>query len=119
MVCARSGSYSVRIAACAKMSVLPRLAGCCGFPSTLVGRPWEAARRDRMAEKSIFCSRLSVTGRTARELRRPGDLVFLHQPVADPGIVRRALVRHVEDLVPRPHELLRVPVALEAPAHLE
>ena len=38
-VCERSGSYMLRIEACAKTSVPPRLAGWSSLPSILVGRP--------------------------------------------------------------------------------
>ena len=41
----RSGSYIVRTEAWANTSVEPRLAGCSGLPSTLVGRPiWLSTR---------------------------------------------------------------------------
>ena len=43
-VCDRSGSYIERTDAWANRSVAPRLAGCSGLPSTLVGRPmWLSA----------------------------------------------------------------------------
>src|SRR6185503_3206312 len=80
-------------------------------------RPSDPAKRDRMAEKSITSS-LPVTGGTARQLVRAGDLVLLHQPLAEAGIVRRPHVRHVEHLVFWPHVLRRIAMAIEAPPHL-
>src|SRR5689334_13433989 len=97
--------------------------------------------RERIAEKSmsqILSSRLSATGlastwesgagswqllsvarRTAGELPDVRDLVFLHEPLAEPGIIGGALPCHVEDLVLRPDVLLHVAVAIETPPHLQ
>src|SRR3954464_12953802 len=58
---------------------------------------------------------LSMTRRTAGELRRVRDLVFLHQPCAEARIVGRRFPRHVIDLLARPYVLLGMSVAIQAP----
>src|SRR5207245_7556521 len=59
------------------------------------------------------------TCRATGDLTRIRDLVFLHEPLADPEVVRGTLVRHVEDLIFRPHVLRWIAMALQAPAHLK
>ena len=59
---------------------------------------------------------LPVARRAARQLFDARDLVFLHQALAEAGVVGRALPGHVEDLIARPDVLRRVPVAVQAPA---
>src|SRR6185503_8522689 len=64
---------------------------------------------------------LAVAHRAADHVFEPGDVVFLLQPQAQfllggPG---RDLVIHVENLIPRPDEVLGGPVAGEAPLHKE
>src|SRR4029079_13747499 len=55
--------------------------------------------------------------RAAGQLAGVRDLVFLDEPLTDPGIVGGALVRHVEDLVARADVFRRVAVAIQAPPH--
>src|SRR5262249_56634295 len=60
-----------------------------------------------------------VARRAARELHHVRDLVFLHEPLAEVGVVGRPLVGHVEDLVAGADVLVRMAVAVQAPPHLE
>ena len=58
-----------------------------------------------------------VTRRAAGQLFHARDLVFLDQPRAQAGIVRRALPGHVVDLLSRPNIIGGIPVAIQAPRH--
>jgi hypothetical protein len=60
-----------------------------------------------------------VTRRTTRQLFDARDLVFLHEPGAEAGVIRGPLPRHVVDLVARPHVFRRVAMAVDAPRHLQ
>src|SRR5262245_19263674 len=57
-----------------------------------------------------------MTCRTARELL---NVILGHQPLPEFELVRRWDVVDVEDLVARTHVSFRVPVAVEAPFHLQ
>jgi hypothetical protein len=62
---------------------------------------------------------LPVTRRTTRQLFDARDLVFLHEPGAEIGIIRGRFPRHVVNLVARPYVFCRVAMAVEAPRHLQ
>ena len=75
----------------------------------------------RMAEASDQNKAVSylMARRAAGQLTDARDVVFLHQPLAETGIVGRPLPGHVEDLVARPDVFRRVAMAVEAPLHLQ
>src|SRR5262245_22868467 len=47
------------------------------------------------------------------------DVIFLHEPAPDLFLIRGSFVRHVEYFILRTHVQFRVPMAIQAPLHLE
>src|SRR5258708_1847329 len=60
---------------------------------------------------------LAMTGRAARQLDRCPNLVLFPQLGADFGLIVRGLPVHIENLIFRAENLLRVAMALHAPLH--
>ena len=60
-----------------------------------------------------------MTDRTTRHVLAAGDFVLLLQACSEIELIRRRLVRHVEDLISRAQVLLWRPMAVKAPLHLK
>jgi len=58
---------------------------------------------------------------TSGTIREAPDLVFFHQPRPQRALVLRGLIRIVdlEDILPRPDVTFRMPMAIQAPFHLQ